>query len=113
MSELAQRQGLQQTAAWKKELLEGAEQVFGDGPMMNAKAHKHKKAKLYQQIGEVTVKVNWLKKAAVMPLDVGRTLVDRELATKPADKGGLSIIKQCAVLEIHRSGLYYPPKTSH
>lgn len=42
-----------------------------------------------------------------MPLDVRRTLVDRELATKPADKGGLSIIKQCAVLEIHRSGLYY------
>jgi hypothetical protein len=45
-----------------------------------------------------------------MPLDVRRMLVDRELSTKPADKGGLSIIKQCAVLEIHRSGLYYTPR---
>lgn len=45
-----------------------------------------------------------------MPLDVRRTLVDRELATKPGDQGGLSISKQCAVLEIHRSGLYYTPR---
>ena len=45
-----------------------------------------------------------------MPLDVRRTLVDRELATKPADQGGLRIIKQCAVLEIHRGGVYYTPR---
>ncbi len=45
-----------------------------------------------------------------MPLDVRCTLVDRELATKPGDQGGLSISKQCAVLEIHRSGLYYTPR---
>ncbi len=43
-----------------------------------------------------------------MPLDVRRTLVDRELATKPGDQGGLSISKQCAVLEIHRAGSITP-----
>ncbi|MBK9698578.1 MAG: hypothetical protein IPO79_00520 [Flavobacteriales bacterium] len=48
-----------------------------------------------------------------MPLDVRRTLVDRELATKPGDQGGLSISKQCAVLEIHRSGPLLHPTTSH
>ena len=45
-----------------------------------------------------------------MPLDARRALVDRELAAKPADEDGLSLVKQCAVLGIHRSGLYYTPR---
>lgn len=64
LSELAQRHQLHPTqiATWKREFLNGAEQVFGDGPVVDAKAYEQEKALLHQQIGELTVTVNWLKK---------------------------------------------------
>ena len=64
LSELAHRHSLNSTqiAAWKKEFLDGAEQVFGDGPVVDAKAHETEKAALHEQIGELTVTVNWLNK---------------------------------------------------
>jgi len=64
VSELAQRYQLHPTqiSTWKREFLEGAEQVFSDGPVVDAKAHEQEKAQLHQQIGELTVTVNWLKK---------------------------------------------------
>ncbi len=64
MSELAQRYQLHPTqiSTWKKEFLNGADQVFGEGPVVDAKAHEQEKAQLHQQIGELTVTVNWLKK---------------------------------------------------
>lgn len=64
LSEPAQRHGLHPTqiATWKKEFLEGAEQVFGEGPVVDAKAHEQEKTQLHQQIGKLTVTVNWLKK---------------------------------------------------
>jgi len=64
LSELGQRYQLTPTqiSTWKKEFLNGAEQVFGEGPVVDAKAHEREKAELHQQIGELTVTVNWLKK---------------------------------------------------
>jgi len=64
LSELAQRYTLHPTqiAAGKKEFLNGAEQVFAEGPVVDSKAHEQEKAQLHQQIGELTVTVNWLKK---------------------------------------------------
>jgi transposase len=64
MSELAHRYQLHPTqiSTWKKDFLDGAEQVFGAGPVVDAKAHEQEKAQLHQQIGELTVTVNWLKK---------------------------------------------------
>lgn len=64
LSELGHRYQLAPTqiATWKKLFLGGAEQVFGQGPVVDAKAHEQEKAELHQQIGELTVTVNWLKK---------------------------------------------------
>ncbi len=64
LSELAHRYGLHSTqiSTWKTEFLNGAEQVLGEGPVVDAKAHEQEKAQLHQQIGELTVTVNWLKK---------------------------------------------------
>ena len=64
LSELGNRYQLTpaQITSWKKQFMAGAEQVFGQGPVVDAKAHEQEKAQLHQQIGELTVTVNWLKK---------------------------------------------------
>jgi transposase-like protein len=47
---------------WKKQLLDGAAQVFSSGKMVEAEADEQLKAELYQQIGKLQVEVDWLKK---------------------------------------------------
>lgn len=47
---------------WKKQLLEGAAEVFADGARGSAGADEELKAELYQQIGKLQVEVDWLKK---------------------------------------------------
>ncbi len=47
---------------WKKELLEGAAEIFSNGQGAAAKADEELKAELYQQIGKLQVEVDWLKK---------------------------------------------------
>ena len=66
MSELAQRYQLHptQVSTWKREYLNGAEQVLTDGPVVDAKAHEQEKARLHRQIGKLTVSVNWLKRTS-------------------------------------------------
>ena len=47
---------------WKKQLLEGAAQVFLNGKIAAGGADEELKAELYQQIGKLQVEVDWLKK---------------------------------------------------
>jgi len=47
---------------WKKQLLEGAGQVFLNGKMAASGGEEELKAELYQQIGKLQVEVDWLKK---------------------------------------------------
>ncbi len=76
LSELGHRYQLNPTqiATWKKQFLGGAEQVFGQGPVVDAKAHEQEKAELHQQIGELTVTVNWLKKNCCNDLGTAKGL---------------------------------------
>ena len=64
MSELAQQYELHpnQITTWKKEFLQGVEQVF-EAPADNGKqALEETQAELYQQIGRLQVENAWLKK---------------------------------------------------
>jgi transposase-like protein len=47
---------------WKKQLLEGAAEIFSNGKRAAADADEELKAELYQQIGKLQVEVDWLKK---------------------------------------------------
>ena len=47
---------------WKKQLLEGAAEIFANGKRAAADADEELKAELYQQIGKLQVEVDWLKK---------------------------------------------------
>jgi len=47
---------------WKKQLLEGAAEVFSNGKTGEAGADEELKAELYPQIGKLQVEVEWLKK---------------------------------------------------
>lgn len=47
---------------WKKQLLDGAAEIFSNGQEVAAKADEELKAELYQQIGKLQVELDWLKK---------------------------------------------------
>jgi transposase-like protein len=48
--------------AWKKQLLSGAEQVFGPGRKVVDPAAEAKQAELYEQLGRLQMELAWLKK---------------------------------------------------
>jgi transposase-like protein len=53
-----------QVSAWKKELLEGAGEVFAKGKSAREDAERaeREKSRLERKIGQLTVEVDWLKK---------------------------------------------------
>jgi transposase-like protein len=53
-----------QISQWKKQLLDGAESLFGDGRRREHDQSEALQAELYQQIGRLNMEVEWLKKKA-------------------------------------------------
>ena len=52
-----------QVTAWKKQLLEGVAELFGDGRGKRAEEATNEE-ELYEQIGRLKMEVEWLKKKA-------------------------------------------------
>ena len=63
-NQLAAKYGVHpnQVAQWKRQALEALPQVFSDRRLRVEKADEELKAQLYQQIGQRTVELDWLKK---------------------------------------------------
>src|SRR5262249_45317947 len=51
-----------QISPWKKQLLDGAESLFGDGRRRERDQSEALQAELHQQIGRLNMEVEWLKK---------------------------------------------------
>jgi putative transposase len=66
VSELASLHGVHPTLihTWKKQLVEGAEEVFQSGVKTSSAEHEALEAQLYEQIGRLKTELDWLKKKA-------------------------------------------------
>jgi putative transposase len=53
-----------QISQWKKQLLDGVESLFGDGSRREQDQSLATQAQLYEHIGRLNMKVEWLKKKA-------------------------------------------------
>jgi putative transposase len=88
--------------AWKQQLLAGAEAVFGNGAKAPAPDAQAEQAELFEQIGRLKMELQWLKKKSARSADELRPL--SEVGHPP-----LSVRRQCALLGLSRSSLYYQP----
>ena len=52
-----------QISPWKKQLLDGAESLFGDGRRREQEEGQALQAELYERIGRLNMEVEWLKKS--------------------------------------------------
>jgi transposase-like protein len=68
IQEIASHYGIHpnQVTQWKKQLLDGASEVFSNGRNDAGEADEKMKAELYQQVGKLQVELDWLKKKSGM-----------------------------------------------
>jgi putative transposase len=91
-----------QSHQWKNHLLDEFPQGFSSRRAQSQKEQKDLSAMLYQQIGQLKVELDWLKKNLALPLAHKRLLVD----PNPPD---ISLSRQCELLDLARSSLSYKP----
>jgi|GEM_PF-800623 len=111
LSQVAAAHGLHPNlvSQWRDQTLAGMVSLFSrtkenDWAAKEA-AHEQEKQDLYAEIGRLTTQLSWLKKKLANSLSRGerRALVEREA-------GEVSVVAQCALLSVSRSGLYYQPR---
>lgn len=59
---------------WKKQLLDGAAEIFSNGKMAAGEADEELKAELYQQIGKLQVEVDGLKRSRDFAVKPGKAM---------------------------------------
>ena len=64
IQEIASHYGVHpgQVANWKRQAIEGAPELFADRRSQSDTSEEALKAELYQQIGQLQVELDWLKK---------------------------------------------------
>jgi putative transposase len=103
VNELASHYGVHPTLihGWKKQLLAGAGAVFASGAKATGPLEE-KTAELYEQIGRLKVELDWVKKNLPPSADARRGLIDE-------GHPELSVRRQCELIGLSRSTLYYEP----
>jgi putative transposase len=104
INELAAEYGVHpiQITQWKKVALEGLPQLLSSRRGTKPKEEEALKAALYQQIGQLKVELDWLKKKWA------RSAEEKRLLLEPGHPQ-LSLRRPCALLGLARSSLYYQP----
>src|SRR5947208_8106050 len=103
VNEIASQFGVHpsQIQEWKKRLLQGAQALFGSAQERQQRsANEPDAAELFEQIGRLKMELEWLKKKLPTSSELLRSLVDE-------DHEELSVVRQCELLGLARSTLYY------
>ena len=88
---------------WKKTVQEGIPELLSDGRKRDKRVQEYeeKARDLYAQIGELTAKLNWLKKNLVS------TFSREERLNMLEESEEMSKASQCELLSLNRSSLFY------
>lgn len=85
---------------WRKRILEELPDIFSKKRQKKEKDTEELQAELYQQIGQLKVELDWLKKNLNCSIDIKRQCIDPKHSLVP-------IARQCDLLGISRSAYYY------
>nr|WP_144428251.1 IS3 family transposase [Azospirillum thiophilum] len=105
VAEISAKYGIHQTLVneWKRQLVDGACGVFEKGGGRAEKATEAVTDELYKQIGQLKVENDFLsRKARSLSRAEKKTMIDPTHQT-------LSVTRQCGLLGLSRSTLYYKP----
>jgi len=105
ISELASEYGVHPTqiTKWKRQLLDSLPEIFSCRQQSERRDQEELTSQLYQQIGQLKVELDWLKK------NLDLTLEQKRKAIEP-DHKKIRVYRQCELLGLSRSSLYYKPK---
>jgi putative transposase len=93
-----------QIQTWKKRGIENLVRGFQIKPATKDPDNQELIKQLYEQIGQLSVERDWLKKNLhCLDLEIRRNMVDK-------DCSNLNIARQCDLLLINKSTYYYKPK---
>jgi len=97
VSELSSEFGVHgsQINSWKKQLLDGAADVFSKKKDNSEQKHAEERDCLFQKVGQLQIEVDWLKK--LLGLE-GMSIADKRSAIDPTQD--LSIARQCKLESI-------------
>jgi putative transposase len=104
VNELASEYGVHPTQInqWKKQALQEFPQIFSSRRPQVHRDHEALTDSLYQQIGQLKVELDWLKKNLVCSVAHKRQLVE-------PNHPHISLSRQCELLNLARSSWYYQP----
>ena len=92
-----------QVGTWKRQAVEGLDEVFARGGSPGPSEHEATIRDLHAKIGELTMERDFFQRGLqAMSRPARRNLVDRD--------GTLSIRRQCELMGISRSSVYYAPR---
>ena len=102
ISQLSSEYGVHsnQINQWRKRMLEELPDIFSKNRPRKEKDTEELQAELYQQIGQLKVELDWLKKNLNCSIDIKRQYINPNHSLIP-------IVRQCDLLGINRSTYYY------
>ncbi|WP_412072743.1 IS3 family transposase [Solemya velum gill symbiont] len=105
INEITQRFGVHSTQIlrWKKQLLEKLPELFSDTQKRKDTEHQKLVEQLYQQIGQLSVERDFLKKKLNCSIEEKRNMINQQHPE-------LTVSRQCELLELPRASYYYEKK---